>query len=57
MPAGRSAGKIHEWLKDNVHVYAGTMKVQDLLLKVTGETFNPKYYVDYLKDKFTKLYE
>ena len=49
--------KIHEWLKDNVHVYAGTMKVQDLLLKVTGETFNPKYYVDYLKDKFTKLYE
>ncbi|MBE6108711.1 MAG: carboxypeptidase M32, partial [Erysipelotrichaceae bacterium] len=28
----------------------------ELLNKMMGESFNPKYYVDYLKDKYTKLY-
>ena len=23
----------------------------------TGEDFNPQYYIDYLKDKYTKLYD
>ena len=27
------------------------------LLKATGEEFNPDYYIAYLTEKFTKLYE
>lgn len=49
--------KIHTWLNDHIHAFGGVMKLQDLLKQATGETFNPRYYVDYLKEKFTKLYE
>lgn len=49
--------KIHAWLDVNIHKFGGVMKTQDLLKKATGEAFNPHYYVDYLKEKFTKLYE
>lgn len=48
---------IHQWLDENVHKKAGVTPVMELLKQVTGETFEPKYYVDYLKDKFTKLYD
>lgn len=45
------------WLKENIHQY-GSIYTPDVLLKnIRGEAFNPKYYVDYLEEKFTKLYE
>lgn len=48
--------KINAWLKEHVHQYGGTLTPEEILLKATGEKFNPKYYVKYLKDKYTKLY-
>ena len=47
---------INEWLKDNIHKHAGLYNGNEMLEKVTNEKFNPKYYIDYLKDKFTKIY-
>ncbi|MDR2568772.1 MAG: carboxypeptidase M32 [Oscillospiraceae bacterium] len=44
------------WLKDNVHVHGALFTPEELLIKSTGEPFDPKYYVDYLKEKFTELY-
>ncbi len=47
---------IRNWLKDNIHQYAATLTADEILNKVTNEPFNAQYYVDYLKEKYTKLY-
>jgi len=44
------------WLTENVHKYGAKLLPDELLKKATGEPFNPKYYVDYLSEKFTELY-
>jgi carboxypeptidase Taq len=48
--------KINEWLKEKLHKYGSSKTPKELLLMITGEKFNPKYYIDYLKDKYTKLF-
>lgn len=47
---------ITNWLKENVHHYAGSLTMAQIVEKVTGEPFDPHYYVNYLKDKYSKLY-
>jgi len=47
---------INKWLKEKIHQYGGSKTPKELLLEVTGEEFNPKYYVKYLKEKYSKLY-
>jgi carboxypeptidase Taq len=47
---------VNTWLKNNVHRHGGLYKPNELLLKVTGETFNPQYYIDYLKEKYSRLF-
>lgn len=44
------------WLKENVHHYAGSMTMAEIVEKVSGEPFDPHYYTDYLKEKYSKLY-
>ena len=48
--------KITNWLKDHVHKYGSSKFSKDILRLATGEDFNPDYYVDYLVDKYTKIY-
>src|SRR5574344_799909 len=48
--------KIGKWLKDHVYVYGSKYTPNELLIKVTGEELNPKYFTDYLTSKFTKIY-
>ncbi len=47
---------INAWLKEKIHQYGSSKTPKELLLSITGEEFNPRYYVDYLKDKYGKLY-
>ena len=47
---------INEWLKDKIHQYGGSKTPKELLLEVTKEEFNPKYYIRLLKEKYGKLY-
>lgn len=47
---------INDWLKDKIHQFGGSKTPKELLLDVTNEEFNPKYYVEYLIEKYTKLY-
>mgnify|MGYP003891059307 FL=1 len=47
---------INEWLKEKIHQFGGSKNPKELLLEVTNEEFNPKYYIRYLKEKYTKLY-
>ncbi len=49
-------GKINAWLKEKIHQYGSSKDPKELLLDVTGEAFNPKYYIEYLKDKYSKIY-
>jgi carboxypeptidase Taq len=47
--------EITAWLKDKIHRYAGFYKPNMLFESVCGK-FDAKYYMDYLKEKFTALY-
>ena len=47
---------ITNWLTKNVHSHGQMYTPEELLKRSTGEAFNPKYYVDYLSEKFTGLY-
>lgn len=48
---------IREYLRDTIHKYGATKNTNQLLKDVTGEEFNADFYVDYLKNKYEKLYE
>lgn len=48
---------INKWLKDKVHSINGIKNPEEVLIYATGEKFNPKYYVKYLKEKYSKIYE
>ena len=48
---------ITKWLGDKIHKYGRTKKNLELVKIATGEDFNPKYYIDYLKEKFKDFYE
>ncbi|CAM3175466.1 carboxypeptidase M32 [Streptobacillus ratti] len=48
---------INSWLKEKIHKFGSFKDPKDLILNATGKEFSPKYYVDYLKNKFAKIYE
>ncbi|MBR2809337.1 MAG: carboxypeptidase M32 [Erysipelotrichaceae bacterium] len=48
---------IMDWLKKHVHHYGASLSVNELLKKEFNEEFDPKYYVDYLKKKYSELYD
>ncbi len=47
---------VNDWLKEKIHQFGQSKTPAQLILDVTGEPFNPKYYVAYLKEKYTALY-
>ncbi len=48
--------EIMAWLKEHIHQYGCFYNADEIMLKATGEPFNVNYYLDYLEDKYTKLY-
>ncbi len=48
--------KINEWLKEKIHCFGSSLTPEEIIKKVTGEPFNPDYYIRYLKEKYTDLY-
>jgi len=51
-----SLAPVNAWLKENIHRHGAVLLPDDLLTQATGEPFNPEYYVSYLNDKFTAVY-
>ena len=49
--------KVLDWLKEKVFAYASIMTPDEWIRQITGEPLNVAYYLDYLEDKFTKLYQ
>lgn len=52
-----STKAINAWLKEHIHKYHASKYPKDILLEATKEEFNPHYYVEYLKEKYSKIYE
>ena len=53
-------GKFDElvaYLRDHIQFDGALHNYEYILNRATKEDFNPRYYVDYLKNKYTKLYE
>lgn len=48
---------IRNWLKNNIHTYGALYKAEEIFNKVCGTAFHPNIYIDYLIEKYTKLYE
>ncbi len=47
---------IREYLRNHIHQYAGTKTMNEILTEITGEPLNVDYYIEYLTEKYTKLY-
>ncbi|UCE14365.1 MAG: carboxypeptidase M32 [Candidatus Heimdallarchaeota archaeon] len=47
---------IIDWLIENVHQHANLYDPPELVKKITGETINPKYFIKYLEEKYSKIY-
>ncbi len=45
------------WLKEHIHKYGCRYDADEIMKMATGEAFNVNYYLDYLEDKYTKLYK
>lgn len=50
-------GVIREYLREHIHRFGKRKTSRDILKDITGEDFNPRYYVRYLKEKFSQLYD
>ncbi|NLC19203.1 MAG: carboxypeptidase M32 [Clostridiales bacterium] len=48
---------IREFLRDNIHKYGATKNTNEILKDLCGEEFKPDYYINYLKEKYSRLYE
>ncbi len=48
---------IKQWLDTHVHTYGSLYYPRELMKKATGEELNPKYFVAYLKEKYTEIYK
>ena len=47
---------ILDWLKTNIHKHARVYSAQELCTRVTGESLNPRYLLEYLEEKFGDIY-
>ena len=47
---------LKSWLNENVHHHGRLYSADGLARKVTGESLNAEYFLNYLRDKFGELY-
>lgn len=48
---------IKNWLGEKIHRYGKLKDTNEIIKEVTGEELNPKYYVEYLKEKYSAIYD
>lgn len=48
--------RVTEWFKEHVFSKASILTPDEWLKDITGETLNVRFYIDYLKEKYLKLY-
>ena len=48
--------KIKKWLGKNIHQYGKGKKPMELIVDISGEELSGKYFIDYLKAKYSEIY-
>ena len=48
--------KIKKWLGKNIHKYGKGKKPMELIVDISGEELSGKYFIDYLKAKYSEIY-
>ena len=48
--------KVKNWLVHNVHAYGNLYDAQELIKKISGKGLNVKPYLNYLNEKYSRLY-
>lgn len=51
-----NVGPIKQWLNEKIHQYGKLKEPLELLQDITGEGLNVQYLIDYLKEKYTTIY-
>ena len=49
--------RVRDWLKEHVFSIASLSTPDEWIRAITGESLNVNYYLDYLEEKFTRIYE
>ena len=49
--------EIKRWLEEKIHRYGKLKTPKELMVSITGEELNPDYYIEYLKEKYRKIYD
>lgn len=52
----RELYRIKDWLNQKIHRFGKLRKPGELIMEITGEGLNAKYFVDYLKEKYGNIY-
>ena len=52
-----TTARINEWLREHIHRYGSSRPPREILRQAVGEDFNPQYYVDYLIEKYSRIYD
>ena len=47
---------VNGWLCEHIWQYGGLYEPETLLSRALGEPFDPMYYVNYLKNKYSEIY-
>ena len=47
---------IVDWLIENVHKHSNLYDPPELIKVITGEEINPKYFIQYLEEKYSEIY-
>ncbi len=50
-----NVGKIAAWLKEHIHKYGSSKAPSEIFENAVGGAFDPHYYIDYLKSKYSRL--
>ena len=45
------------WLRQRIHASGRIFTSEEISFSATGETLNVQYFLDYLLDKYGKIYE
>jgi len=48
--------QINQWLENKIHKFGSSKYPKEILENALQEPFNAKYYIDYLKTKYSKIY-
>ncbi|PSP18762.1 carboxypeptidase, partial [Halobacteriales archaeon QH_10_67_13] len=48
---------IHEWMTEHVHQHGQHYETPELVERATGEPISAEPFVEYVREKFTRLYD